>query len=675
MKNKVLNIFLLLLIIILPFSFNERNDDIKAQVLSSTTVGYYQSTTCEISLFEFLIKNRGSDLNIYFNNNNYADINCFGKITGLDVVNETFRVSIGTNTSLNLLLQSCIWLLLILFIPKTRENKKINYKSALLLPFIFTVQFISENRFYNRSNILHSSELAFDNYYLISKFILFSLLIFLFVDIFSDRIDNILNYIPYLFLVIGTFSGMNLNFFIIIFCFFGLLNIFENRSFNLFDITYSIFSFIWIFNVEKNDYFFDGDKLRGFTNSEYNYLSQIFWIVVIYLIVKGLIFVIDESKNTFNLNLLKQNAIISSILILFFGFIGSRSPIFNFYNFYIFGQNKRGMKSFDSIAGNTWRGFSSSAESIGEFYAFTILLFFLITLKKGLFHRNIFFYLLVGAFYGLYRSNNFAATISIIIILGILYLAKSKLFRDRKKYIYIGLIVLLVMGSVVYVQDKSYKFLSTELLYEATLHQDFYPSSDSYKSYLEVEKKMKERDLRTIILDETNEKNASSFYLYLVNTLTSGVNIPLIPNIIALISAVSLLINRTEMWGIFIAKHSPSLMETLFGVGPLQMNNYLSNQRVRLDVPSEKLQSLFLPHSSLLDLFIFTGIIGTFLIGGFLIYTIYKSTKIDSTFNVLIIFLSINFLKSDSGLYLNSFILFLFCLLASSRLIKEFENE
>ena len=94
---------------------------------------------------------------------------------------------------------------------------------------------------------------------------------------------------------------------------------------------------------------------------------------------------IDESKNTFNLTLFKQNAVISSLLILFFGFIGSKSPIINFYNFYLFGQNKRGMKSFDSIAGNTWRGFSSSAESIGEFYAFTILLFFLITLKKGFF--------------------------------------------------------------------------------------------------------------------------------------------------------------------------------------------------------------------------------------------------------------------------------------------------
>ena len=48
MKTKVLNIFLLFLIIILPFSINERNDDVEAQVLSKTTVGYYQSTTCEI---------------------------------------------------------------------------------------------------------------------------------------------------------------------------------------------------------------------------------------------------------------------------------------------------------------------------------------------------------------------------------------------------------------------------------------------------------------------------------------------------------------------------------------------------------------------------------------------------------------------------------------------------
>ena len=97
-----------------------------------------------------------------------------------------------------------------------------------------------------------------------------------------------------------------------------------------------------------------------------------------------------------------------------------------------------------------------------------------------------------------------------------------------------------MMGSLFYIKNKSYEFLSTELLYEATLHQDFYPSSDNYKSYLEVEKKMKERDLRSIILNETNKNNASSFYLYLVNVLTSGVNIPLFPNVVALVSAISL---------------------------------------------------------------------------------------------------------------------------------------
>ena len=49
-----------------------------------------------------------------------------------------------------------------------------------------------------------------------------------------------------------------------------------------------------------------------------------------------------------------------------------------------FGQNKRGMKVFSSIEGNTWRGFSPSAESIGEFFGFVIL-FYLIYLidKKG----------------------------------------------------------------------------------------------------------------------------------------------------------------------------------------------------------------------------------------------------------------------------------------------------
>ena len=62
------------------------------------------------------------------------------------------------------------------------------------------------------------------------------------------------------------------------------------------------------------------------------------------------------------------------------------------------------------------------------------------------------------------------------------------------------------------------------------------------------------------------------------------------------------------MWGIFFAKYSPTIVESLFGSGPLQISDYLYRHKVRLDVPSEKLQSLFLPHSSIFDILIFYGL-------------------------------------------------------------------
>jgi len=68
-----LSVFIgLLLILFLPFSLNNTNDDIEAKYLDSSTIGYYQSTTCNISLFEFLNKNLNSSQEFYFNNNNYV---------------------------------------------------------------------------------------------------------------------------------------------------------------------------------------------------------------------------------------------------------------------------------------------------------------------------------------------------------------------------------------------------------------------------------------------------------------------------------------------------------------------------------------------------------------------------------------------------------------------------
>ena len=68
-------------------------------------LGYYQSTTCKISLLEFYQSNYSSNIEIYINNNNYADINCFGKITGLDK-NANVFISIGTNSVITLIIQT-----------------------------------------------------------------------------------------------------------------------------------------------------------------------------------------------------------------------------------------------------------------------------------------------------------------------------------------------------------------------------------------------------------------------------------------------------------------------------------------------------------------------------------------------------------------------------------------
>jgi len=116
------------------------------------------------------------------------------------------------------------------------------------------------------------------------------------------------------------------------------------------------------------------------------------------------------------------------------------------------------------------------------------------------------------------------------------------------------------------------------------------------------------------------------------------------------------LINRTEMWGIFIAKYSPNLLEALFGNGPYQLNNYLFLQDITLDMPEEKLDSLFLPHSSFLDIIVFFGLIGfTF----FIIYNLYLYLikHKDSDYKYLLFFLIINFSKSDSLLYVSSVVL------------------
>ena len=658
MKNKLTIPVLLFILLITPFTFSDRNDSIAPQPLSDSTIGFYQTSTCKISLIEFYLENQNT--NFYLNTNDYADIKCFGKITGVDKLNNSYMVSIGTNTSINLLLQSSLWFLVFLFIPKIRSENKLSIKFSLLIPLLLIAQYFGESRYYSKTNILHNIDLSINNYYLFAKIIFYFLFCIVLFDIFKERYLNLINYLPYVFLLIGTYSGMNLNIYLIIGTFFGLQGLAIDKKLKMPDYIYFIFTIFWLINIYKNEFFFDGDKLRGFSNSSYTLVSQIFWIFIFYFFVRGILFLVRESKTYFDIERFIQNSLIASTLLVLFGILGSQSSILNFFNFYIFGQNKRGMKEFTSIAGNTWRGFSSSAESVGEFYGFTILIFVFCLIYKKINFISPYSLLLLPTFYGLYRANNFAAISSLGVILLVLIFINTNIFKEYRFYIISGLVAISFISIVSYLYFEDYQYLSTELVYEATLHQNFYSDSNSYKSFLQVEQKMKERDLNSLLYDSQNFQNASTSYILMIKAFTQNINIPFVPNVVAILSIVSMLINRTEMWGIFIAKYSPNFLETMFGSGPMQLNSYLYKHTVRLDVPEYKLQALFLPHSSILDVLIFFGVLGLVILLGSIFYLIIKNYKL-GIFNITSIFLLVNLIKSDSILYINSLILFLFC--------------
>ena len=659
-KNLLL-VVLVISVLALPFSLSDRNDFREPKLVDDSSIGYYQSTTCGISFVEVLSKNINNTNNLYFNNNAYPGTECFGKVTGLDKVENVFIVSIGTNPSVNLLLQSVLYFLIFLLIKPKERSSTFNESLILitlrsgLLSLLFTFQHFSEARFYERTNKYFLTDSSVNNYYLLGIFLIYFLIFLGLTEVANSRESVLLNYLPYAFLFVGTFVGTNMNLYILILCFFGLKGLFMKKYNFYINIIYGLFSVLWITFNYSSDNFFDADKLRGYTNSANNDASLYFWIITFYLLLNGFYYLYTVSQ--LNLDKFKQSLIYSGAGVVILGFLGAIYPSINFINFFFFGQNKRGMKELDSIAGNTWRGFSASAESIGEFFAFIILFYVLFYIKKNISLTKVDYVLLPIVGYGLLKSNNFAAILSLIIFTTIFIVNKKILNPKYRNLIFGGLFFSSLVLFIFYVVSFNYEFLSTGLLYEISLHSNFFTNSDNYINFLNIEKYFNEKDLGTLLLMEDNSSKASSSYLFLVNLFTTKINIPLIPNIVAFISMISIFINRTEMWGIFFAKYSPTIGESLFGSGPLQISEYLYRHPVRLDVPPEKLQSLFLPHSSIFDVLVFYGLIGLLLMSFFIFRIFYNRKYIEKDAKYLLGFLLINMVKSDSILYISSTIL------------------
>ena len=623
-----------------------------SQYVDESTVGYYQSNTCKLSLFEI------QDVN-FFNNSveflpdKFSSIKCSGKVNGVDYFEDGIKIYIGTNLLIDFFIQSFFWLVFIFLIPKKSTNLSENIKpiTFLIMSIIIYLHFLGEKNYYLSVYPEFETNLSFSNFRFNSIMITFLLLLFVFKDLVGSRLKNFINYIPFLFLLVGTYNTFNINFFYILIVFIGVHS-FINTKKNFYLISsYLIIATVYFYNLEKIYTNFDVDKIKGFVNSSESTPSLIYWVISFYFFIYGIMYLINSSKKSFDHILFRKNLIWSGSLIVIIGILSSFNRILNFYFYYYLGLNKFGMKSFESIQGNTWRGLSSSAEAVGEYFIF-IIIFIIFSLFKN--YKNLNYFELIGLIiicYGIFRANNKASLISGVILIFI-FLLITKVSNLRVKIF--GFLLFFTGLLIVFQQINDYPFgyYSKGMLYHATLASNIESSLSLNQWGLSA---VDDMNLGQIIIDNENSKSLSKASEFMLKEYTLRNNLSILPGWISVISSISVLINRSEKWGIFLAKYNPDITEFLFGYGPGQISEYYLGHSTKYN------DGLVLPHSSILVCLIFFGLFGL-LIGITFLFRIIKKNYKNSVFTFLLAYFLINLLKSDSLLYLNSFVLFMFVL-------------
>lgn len=621
----VLIIFILLFI---SFSNADYSDNIAPANLSQEDLSFYEINPCKISLLEFVIKENKSIFQDHyrFRANNYSPIYCFGRVAGVTMINGEFSISVGTNTFINLIFQGSLWALFFSLIRKDKNPLIIDkFKLIIAKSFssiFFTFSIYSEQRFYEKSLYYFDWNDKYLFYYFL---IIFYFLISNTLDVLLTRLNNSIKVLPYVIVLPAVFSGANLNIYLILFStigFYAFISSQHNKIFMRFAIP---FSFFWIFNSSR-EYLFKVDKLKGFTSSVYEFNGVFFWSIVAVFFVLGILFFLKSKVVEFKLiNFSKQisNAV---SLILIIGLACAHFPLLNFLSYFILGQHKPTTTQLNPFLFNefnekvAWRGFSPSAESIGEISGLALIFFIYLIFTKKIQKQFSSIFLLVLLILSLYFSNNRA--VFVMFFLFIFYLLLEK-FKVNKLYklllvIFIFLLLLLIFGSsnVGY----SYEYSSSVMVEIANR----YAISDNISSSL-----------------------------YFLNSRTDdhiGSNI-----IIGLFGIISFFLNRSELWGIFFARYNPTYFEFLLGTGPLNFGQLYSEIRVN------QTGSLLLPHSSFLSLLVFIGAIGLSIVLIYGLIRFFMNYK-KNTFvqNYIFIFILINLFKSDSILYHNVFILYFY---------------
>ena len=648
-------VFLIVLLLAAPWFNSQLDNNVPAAKVSQEDVTFYEINPCKASLFDFLKANSESVYqdHFYFRFDNKSSIKCFGRVTGVTVLEKSletaFYISLGTNSFINLLFQGFIWIILFSFIPKNKnpDDKKIEIRfhnlTLILVSYLFTFSIYSESRFYEKNFYFFDFDYL-DSY--IPIFFSFLLLLKIIVEIFIKRSDVIINYIPYLYLVSALFSGFNLNFLSMLLVYFGFQSLASKKDKSVFNKTFNkvflALSIWWIFN-STGSYSFNLGKFRGFSSSIYEFNANLFWIIYFFLLLKGIQFIYINLKEKFNLDSFTQNLSITSLALLITSYIGANFPIINFFNYYFLGLQRLGIDiqnpfSIDEYSLKiAWRGISPSAETIGEFYGIC-LIFLLFNIVKT---QKLNFLRIVGTFssaLGLYFSDNRTVIVLVFsIIIIYLFLLNNK-FQTKKNfigYILISLVViamlLLVVGSNNF--TLSYQFLSESLIDKANASQ----FDSIYSSYL-------------TLLNKNFENSTIYSYFF------------------SFFSTIAYFLNRSEIWGVFFSRYNPTFMEFLFGSGPLnfgQLYGEVVINKTEFCILTTKFictESFLLPHSSFLSYLLFFGIVPLILLVLTFLLFLYKNRK-NYEFVLISIYLFINTFKNDSLNYFAPFCFYAFIIL------------
>ena len=354
-SRKLLFYIFILFLILLPWFNTDIQNDYSISKVSQENVSFYEINPCKISLVQFIGNNTESiyQNHYYFRPNDKSSIQCFGRIAGVTVMQtelETqFIISVGTNSLINLLFQGLLWVFVFSLVPKNKNPILTSYKyknlSILLMSYLFAYSIYAESRFYENNlyefnfNDLRSYLLIFLSYFLISKNL---------IDIYEERSENLINFIPFVYLFTFIFSGFNFSLLAIIFLYLGLASFFNGEGNSKFNLVFVFLSTWWLINSNGSFYFTVG-KLRGFTNSVYEFNANLFWIIFIYIFLMGIYKFYIENKKYFNLNYFVKNLSLSSFMILFFGLVSSNIPLFNFFSYYFLDFNGTGYHQINHL--------------------------------------------------------------------------------------------------------------------------------------------------------------------------------------------------------------------------------------------------------------------------------------------------------------------------------------